>query len=243
METLAVTVFTHGSIPLDESKGPVLTQVPAGMTVTKVSAVVIGICNMMFTSDAMKLNDVLIAALGEDPTPKKLDEVIPVVREMMSNVVVGRARDALKYDPDDETMKEFIRHPDIGFSKIVYTEGQSIIDKLYARTVKEVRKRKNRYDYRINALNMPGIPDLYAELVPEEPEGQQTHTYMHNLLELLSKRGVKHLLLFDFSCSAITDQISDREVRALRRDTVSRGLNGGRRKTRRKRRHIRKGRA
>ena len=144
MDTLAVTVFTHGSIQLDESKAPVVTQVPAGMTVTKISAVAIGTCNMLCTPDVIKLNDTLIAALGTDPTPEKLDSVLPFVRGMVSDVVLNRARRALQDTPDDDDVKEFIRHPDLGFSKVVYKEGQPIIDKLFARTIDETRGKKNR---------------------------------------------------------------------------------------------------
>lgn len=238
-ETVVLSVFTHGALTVDESKKFHVFPVPPGMTVVKVSATAIGVCNILSSKDGLTMNDELIKHLGDpklsfQDMQAHIDKVTPYVRDVVTNVAIGRAKKLLVTEPDDEEIKEFFRHPDIGFSKKVYTEGQPIIDKIYGRTPEEaqVKKEKYKYDYKINMLNVPGMPDLFSNMVGVEEPGDLTQIRLGDMLRLLYERGVKNVVLFDFSCSIFDPPLSFRDVRALRRTAASSNLNGG--KTRRK---------
>jgi len=244
-ETAVLSVFTHGAVTVNESKKFDVFQIPHGMNVIKVSAVAIGTCNLLTSKDGMAMNDELMKNFS-DPNMSfadaqaQVEKVTPYVRGIVSTVALGRARKLLTETPNDEDVKEYIRHPDLGFSRIVYTEGQPIIDKIYARKIEDTHgKWKYRYDYRINVLNMPDIPDVFAQIVGEEAPDTTTDLRMSTMLQWLEARGVKNVVLFDFSC-ALVSNVTPRDVRGLRRTATNNKLNGGRWKTKtssRKRRH------
>jgi hypothetical protein len=245
-ETAVLSAFTHGAVTVDKSGRFDVFQIPYGMTVVKVSAVAIGTCNLLISKDGMAMNDELMKNFS-DPNMSladaqaQVEKVTPYVRDIVSTVALGRARKLLAETPDDEDVKEYIRHPDLGFSKVVYTEGQPMIDKIYGRRIEETQgKRKYRYDYRINVLNVPDIPDVFAQIVGEEAPDTMTQLRLSTVLQWLEARGVKNVVLFDFSC-ALVPEVGSRDVRALRRDAAKYNLNGGRWKTktssRKRRRH------
>jgi hypothetical protein len=73
-KTVIITVTTHGRIPLDEKGEPQLFTLPQGMSLTKISSVVPGVCNIMSSDDSDYYNEVLIEWL------KKLSQ-----RDMFEN--------------------------------------------------------------------------------------------------------------------------------------------------------------
>jgi len=67
-KTVIITVTTHGEIPLDEAGQPEKFVLPEGMSLTKISAVVPGVCNFLASEDAEHYVNTLIDWL------KKFDE-------------------------------------------------------------------------------------------------------------------------------------------------------------------------
>jgi hypothetical protein len=98
-----------------------------------------------------------------------------------------------------------------------------------------------------------GQPDLHSLIVSERSGATMTRSStkregefllrLSTIVTFLRENGVKNILLFDFSCSEMSDS-SERDIRNIRRNL--KGLNGGlkrRRKTKRggkKRRTTRK---
>lgn len=67
-KTVIITVTTHGEIPLDEKGQPIKFILPEGMSLTKISTVVPGVCNFLASEDAEHYVNTLIDWL------KKKDE-------------------------------------------------------------------------------------------------------------------------------------------------------------------------
>jgi len=59
-KTVIITVTTHGRIPLDKKGQPAMFTLPSGMTLTKISSVVPGVCNIMSSDDSDFYNEILI---------------------------------------------------------------------------------------------------------------------------------------------------------------------------------------
>jgi hypothetical protein len=59
-KTVIITVTTHGRIPLDKKGQPAMFTLPLGMTLTKISSVVPGVCNIMSSDDSDFYNEMLI---------------------------------------------------------------------------------------------------------------------------------------------------------------------------------------
>jgi len=59
-KTVIITVTTHGRIPLDKKGQPAMFTLPPGMTLTKISSVVPGVCNIMSSDDSDFYNEMLI---------------------------------------------------------------------------------------------------------------------------------------------------------------------------------------
>jgi undecaprenyl pyrophosphate synthase len=60
--------------------------------------------------------------------------------------------------------------------------------------------------------------------------------FLDEIVTFLHDKGVKNIILIDLSCSSFDDEyneIDDRTVRLLQRELLSKGLHGGKKKTRR----------
>ena len=234
-ETLVLGITTHGSIPIQE-KGAAMMQVPEGMRITKISAVPIGVCNMTVESNIDKLSGFITNIFRSDlPEQEKIAEVVNAMKVMQSATTSFVQKDKTSTD----SSKEFILHSYKPPSIVTYTEGKDIVNKDYLRGTYE--GSASAYDYKINMLNVPGTPDLVRIMATGRtiaPTRQMQ--YMENVLVnlnaivmFLQQRGVKNIIMFDLSCASM-QETTPRKIRAERRDLEKQGLNGGRKKTKRR---------
>jgi hypothetical protein len=106
-------------------------------------------------------------------------------------------------------------------------------------------------DYNITALNAMGQPDIHSIIVSERPGATMTRgstkseeqylLRLSTIVTFLKEKGVKNIVLFDFSCSEMTEG-TERDIRNERRNLVKQGLKGGKKtETRRRRKRLHNG--
>ena len=237
-ETLILSITTHGEIRLkdDEVK---MFHVPEGMNILKVSAVSPGVCNILSESSSERINAVIRNILGNpeiqfgDVQPI-IDSIIPSLKAIQSQTSINLERSKTKNVED----LQFIVHNLKSYTSKTYKSGDEIVDKLFRRMPSE--GKYSAYDYKLNLLNVSGTPDLFQILstgttVPLT-RGTEAKTIMdisfRFIVKELEYRGVKNIVVFDFSCA--TMDTGDRDTRLKRRRLGTSGLNGGKRKTRRR---------
>jgi len=267
-EQVILSVTSHGGIDLDLADNVVFFTVPEEMNLIKLSAVVPGVCNMVSSDDTEWTNNYILwfiddhkekrngaPFLKEDieklaDALKKEDEagVDEVHKTIKQHRRIGEA------DPDAE---QFVYHADKSYNVSEYNSGETVINKIYTRNDRE--HIETPFDLKINALNVIGKPDLIEEIKGKtgSKRGPEKNSDIHlkDIFEFLKKKGVKDVVLLDFSCSVFgkpdgdftrpeTLEIPDGRVRHLRAELLADGKYGGRaKKTRRvhkKRRSIKR---
>jgi len=245
-ETVIVSVTLHGSIH-PENDTPIPTfKVPEGMRIKKISAVAPGVCNVTSETQIAKINRSITSAFENPVRYEDVDSKLPLLIESFKQLEKNEVIFILK-DDSGEKEKDFVRHTDIGYTVVDYLAGQPILQKRYSRSVGEGIDDAN--DFKINVLNVEGQPDLHSLLLTgrsgatttraSEIEESQYMVRLSSFVNLLQEKGVKNIVLFDFSCSDFY-QANPRKSRALRRGVV--GFNGGKKtETRRRRKRLHNG--
>jgi hypothetical protein len=235
-ETLVLGITTHGSIPSEENSAAIM-QVPEGMRITKISAIPIGMCNVTTESNIDRLAPFITKVFQSNLTEKeKIQTVVDAMGEMQSitSSIVKKQKDVTNVQK-----QEFLRYSHRPSSIVTYTEGQDILNKDYLRELGE--GMESPYDFKMTMLNVPGNPDLLRIIATGRtiaPTRQMQHreTAIINLrmiVTYLKNQGVKNIILFDLSC-AVMEEGTPRDIRAERRGLEKRGLNGGKKKTKRR---------
>jgi hypothetical protein len=245
-ETVIVSVTLHGSIHPEED-GQLVSKfkVPEGMRIKKISAVAPGVCNVTSETQIAKINRSITSAFKNpvryEDVDSKLPPLIQSFKHLEKNEVIAMIKDTESTIGEKE--KEFIRHTDKGYTVAEYLAGQPILQKRYSRSVGEGIDDAN--DFKINVLNVEGQPDLHSLLLTgrsgatttraSEIEEGQYMVRLSSFVNLLQEKGVKNIVLFDFSCSDFYDK-DKRTSRVIARTLGNEGLNGGKKTETRRRR-------
>lgn len=238
-ETVVLGITTHGAIPIEDSEVKTF-EVPSGMTITKVSLAAIGVCNLT-TEDEVETASRIIGRVFQNtqrPIQKNIDLATFVVFDLHKELQKEVDKDVKSGLIKDPNFQEFIRYSDKPQTQFTYTTGQKLIDKVFMRSV--VEGMASPYDYKINMLNVTGKPDLVKLLttgrtVPSTRASvlrENTPLFFSDIVEFLESKGVKQIVVFDFSCS-VMEEGTPRDVRVKRRRLEKEGLSGG--KTRKRR--------
>jgi hypothetical protein len=219
-------------------------EVPDGMRIIKISAVAPGVCNVTTEKEIKIANDSIRKVFGSpdltyQEIEPKLASLVQSLKTLESNTT-PTIRSQLKREKNTD-MSNFLRHTDKGFSIVNYESGKTMINKEFGRSDGEELESVD--DYKITALNTVGQPDLHSIIVSERPGATMTRgstkseeqylLRLSTIVTFLRGKGVKNILLFDFSCSEMTEG-SERDKRLLRRNL--KGLNGGLKRRRRTKR-------
>jgi hypothetical protein len=247
-ETVIVSVTLHGSIHPEDDEPVSTFKVPEGMRIKKISAVAPGVCNVTSETQIAKINRSITSAFKNpvqyEDVDSKLPPLIESFKQLEKNEVIAILKDTESTISKKE--KEFIRHTDKGYTVVDYLAGQEILQKRYSRSEGEGIDDAN--DFKINLLNVEGQPDIHSLLLTgrsgatttraSEIEEGQYMVRLSSFVNLLQEKGVKNIVLFDFSCSDFYD-MDDRTSRRIRMDTKRRKLNGGKKtETRRRRKRL-----
>ena len=247
-ETVVLSITVHGLMSVENGAVAEFT-VPDGMRIIKISAVAPGVCNVTTESEIEKANASIRKVFGspqlryEDIEPN-LASLVQSLKTLESDTT-PTIRSQLKGEKDTD-MSNFLRHTDKGFSIVNYESGKTMINKEFGRSDGEELESVD--DYKITALNVVGQPDLHSIIVSERPGATMTRgstkseeqylLRLSTIVTFLQERGVKNILLFDFSCSEMTEG-TERDIRNARLNLVKQGKKGGKKtETRRRRKRL-----
>lgn len=249
-----VAITVHGGIELDETDRPITFIPPRGMRITKLSAVVPGVCNIMNQQDA----DVYIGTIldnlkhiedSKQSTKPETDsgrirELGDMFRKTDAEFIVPDTeqvvRDSKREEGKaDENDQQYLYHSDKSYQSTVYM-GKPLINKTYSRSASDVLESTTPWDFTITVLNMPGFPDILREMTGRSHRIGSEVT-LEEIADFLHDNGVREVIIIDFSCSIFVkdgDDITDTEeikinptmARALRRELLKSGLHGGKKR-------------
>jgi hypothetical protein len=245
-ETVVLSITLHGRMSVENGAVTTFT-VPQGMRIIKVSAVTPGVCNVTTESEIEKANASIRKVFGSpqlryEEIEPKLASLVQSLKTLESDTT-ATIRSQLKTQKDED-MINMLRYTDKGFRVVQYESGKPIINKEFGRSDGEGVESVE--DYKITALNAMGQPDLHSNIVSERSGATMTRAStksegefllrLSTIVTFLQKEGVKNILLFDFSCSEMTEG-SPRFIRNARRNL--KGFNGGKKtETRRRRKRL-----
>jgi hypothetical protein len=247
-ETVVLSITLHGRMSVENGAVTTFT-VPDGMRIIKVSAVAPGVCNVttekeIETANASIRNVFDSPELSYEEKESKLASLVQSLKTLESDTT-ATIRSQLKKE-EDLDMRNMLRYMDKGFSIVQYESGKTMINKEFGRSDGEGVKSVD--DYKITVLNAEGQPDLHSIIVSGRSGATMTRgstksegeflLRLSTIVTFLQKEGVKNILLFDFSCSEMTEG-SERDKRLLRLNLMKEGFNGGKKtETRRRRKRL-----
>jgi hypothetical protein len=247
-ETVVLSITVHGLMSVENGAVAEFT-VPDGMRIIKISAVAPGVCNVTTESEIEKANASIRKVFGSPDLTYKdvVSKLAPLVQSLktLESDTTHTIRSQLKGEKDTD-MSNFLLHIDKGFSIVNYESGKPMINKEFGRSGGEGLKSVD--DYKITALNAVGEPDIHSLIVSERPGATMTRAStkgegefllrLSTIVTFLQKNGVKNILLFDFSCSEMTEG-TERDIRNARWNLIKEGLHGGKKtETRRRRKRL-----
>ena len=252
-ETVVLSITLHGQMSVKNGAVGEFT-VPKDMRIIKVSAVAPGVCNVT-TEEGITIANASIRKVSGSPELKyeeigpKLTPLVQSLKKIESDTI-PTIRSQLKTQKDED-MSNFLLHTNKGFSIVNYESGKTMINKEFGRSDGEGLKSVD--DYKIIAVNVEGQPDLHSIIVSgrygatdtrgsKKSEGEFL-LRLSTIVTFLQERGVKNLVLFDFSCSELVEEsgreLSKTEKRYIGRTLVKEGKNGGKKtETRRRRKRL-----
>jgi hypothetical protein len=250
LESVILQITTHGAIELDENNQPVEFNFQPGMFLTKLSAVTPGTCNIMSAESSNYFSRRIINNIdrilwllnfNHNRSEEELEQmgtpglIKSFVRSFKKEDTVDlkdveHQLQTADSDIDPDYLKYFHNYDQ---SYLYSPKKTSAINKVYVRGQGEIFGEPNigTWDYKINVLNMPGQPDLMREIAGRTHYKMSKITFK-DIMDFLYANGVRCVFLFDFSCSTFEEPISETADRAVKRDLLKRGLYGGK-KTRR----------
>jgi hypothetical protein len=214
------------------------------MTITKMSVSPIGVCNMASANDSTQVVQT-ISSVFTDPDPTKsfeqrLQSVLPALKDIQSKIITGVAKSQVQSTEKDPFIYNFLVYADRSQAVKTYRKGDEIINKDYIK--KEGEGADDPYDFKIPILNVPGNPDFLQLIVggrfglPTRSMRMMEEKYVNLsvIVYVLREMNVKHLVLFDYSCSTFYG-LDPSLQRLLTRDAQKQGLTGGKKRRTRRR--------
>jgi hypothetical protein len=184
------------------------------------------------------------------------NEYIPISRKIQDNRR-KKNRNFAHEDDDEDDDKELVRYLD-NWNKN-YKQGSysnpakrlrsstknpprtEVLNKFYARK-NDSELFRGVWDFQIIALNVVGYPDIMREIEGRSHKGSSS-VFLDEIVTFLHDKGVKNIILIDLSCSSFDDEyneMDDRTIRLLQRELLSKGLHGGKKKSRRLRKTVKR---
>lgn len=247
-KTVVLSITLHGRMSVENGAVTTFT-VPQGMRIIKVSAVTPGVCNVTTGEEIKTANDSIRKVFGSprltyEEVASKLASLVQSLKTLESDTT-ATIRSQLKTQKDED-MLNMLRYMDNGFKVVQYESEKPIINKEFGRSDGEGLDSVD--DYKITALNAVGQPDLHSIIVSERSGSTMTRgstksegeflLRLSTIVTFLQKNGVENILLFDFSCSEMTEG-SPRFIRNERLNLMKEGFNGGKKTETRRRKNIR----
>jgi hypothetical protein len=241
-----ISVNTHGSMNLDENNKPILFKVPTDVKLIIVSAVSPGVCNYAYRKDIDKYNKIILDAIDITYFDNNPDKLVNTVLPELNKAVYGKYLDItgkmrhVKHSARDREMEKYYHTTTKNMRVSKHEGGDLVIDKTYER--KNIAVTRDSHNYRIPILNVYGHPDIMetgSNYVTIDDEGATIS--LSYIVKYCVDLGIKNIAIFDFTCSVLTSDETNKEIenlrsiRKLRRDIYRSNLFGGRKnKTKRR---------
>jgi hypothetical protein len=241
-ETLVISVTSHGVIQTNINNNninePLTFNIPPDMSIIKLSAVAPGVCNLTYPSDIDEFikkvikkvnNPVEYQKLISDPT-----SYVESLAELYKNIEEDTVKQTInekELDYEEKIRDDYVHHRNKSYTIKTYNSNNPIINKEYVRN-NRTELNVSEWEFQINVLNTIGIPDLFREMLGRSYKDANSSITLQGIVEFVKSKGGRNIILLDLSCSNFesTDPsvtITDRQERAIRRDILKKGLNGG----------------
>ncbi len=213
-KTLVIAISTHGTIRAGEKN----FQVPHGVSLVKVNAVIPSVCNIITSNDMKTASDFITEEIDKTPVLDTKDLLILAseIKDDLVEKVKGSKDQTDAYVKQEKKAGESESlHVELAFLnsfargyKVFDATGQQMINKYYSRENEAALNPTG--DWQIKALNVAGQPDLINE-VERENERRSTRTSdpeitFEELINFCIGKGARRFLIFDFSCANVTDE-------------------------------------
>lgn len=241
-KTLILVISTHGKVTVDNKDSDEHTFIfPADITMTKLNVSTYGECNIISEAQMnayvkkikrnmksllspekhKKTFRSLATSFHKDDT-ESLKSLKPMYKALEQTLDEhSQGIDTGADIPELQSLHKIYTGYFSGFDRNYTMEtkrnGQLTLNKFYLRDNREATQN----DWVIKAINIPGEPDLMTWVAPQT-RGGTTRVSLEQLINMLKSYGVKHVIIFDFSCSDIGDknieiELNARETRRHRR--------------------------
>jgi hypothetical protein len=243
-ETALIVITSHGEIPI--TKDPITTEnipyifiIPNEIsTITKLSVVAPGVCNITNTEDVDDFVKTLMEkikdpneynALLTDPI-NYLNLLVQINKEIEKEVVTQtiNVKNTKEDDYDPTVHDEYVYHLNQRYNITQYKSDDEMLNKVYTRNNKTELNR-SAWDHQMILVNAEGKPDLFTEINGKSFQDKNSELVFSNVVEFLKNKGVKNIILVDLSCSTFESEIaiSKRDERSIRRGIFGKKLFGG----------------
>jgi len=242
-KTVLVIVTAHGLIELTSDNKPITFNIPTGInTLTKLSAVTPGVCNITNPEDIDKfIENILKELKNPDEYNKLLNEPVAYLNflaDMYKSIEEETVKETIKDknpDYDSKIRDEYYYHRNKSYNITEYKTSELIINKKFLRNNK-TELNTSPWDFQISVLNVVGVPDLFREIKGIRTfQDTESSITLEEIVEFLKTKSVENIVLIDFSCSNYEPEPNDRDTRNLRLTSRKEGLNGGKKITKTKR--------
>jgi hypothetical protein len=217
--------------------------IPSGInTITKLSAVTPGVCNITLPDDIDKFINNIVEELKNPDEYKKLVNEPVVYLKLLADLYKSIEEETVKEtindknpDYDPKIRDDYYYHRNKSYNVTQYKTNEPIINKMYFRNNK-TELNTSAWDYQISVLNVVGVPDLLREIKRIRTyQDTESSITLKEIVDFLKTKGVENIVLLDFSCSNFEPEPNERVTRNVRLTARKEGLNGGKKITKTKR--------
>lgn len=243
-ETALIVITSHGEIPV--TKDPITKEIVPYtfiipneiQTITKLSVVAPGVCNITNTED---VDDFVKTLMGKIKDQNEYNSLLtdPVnylnflaeFNKEIEKQVVNEAiqeKHAKTEDYDPTVHDDYVYHINKRYNVTQYKSDDEMLNKVYSRN-NRTELNRSAWDHQMILVNALGKPDLFTEINGKSFQDKNSELVFSNVVEFLKNKGVKNIILIDLSCSVFESQfeLSKRGERGVRREIFGKKLFGG----------------
>ena len=219
-EVVIVLVTSHGTIKINsKTNEPYSFPMPDNMSMTILNAVAPGVCNFLKADDAdnfaKKIIDKIKDVEDENLLQNNPDAFVNSLVDILKNYDIEMKKDinynlSIKDEQHDVDEQEYLRHYNKSYETQKILSPDNVIDKEYSRN-NATEKNDSDWNFKINVMNVIGFPELIEILNGRSTQNENTYVRLEEIVNYLKTQGVKHIILFDLSCSSFISMTPPKE--------------------------------
>jgi len=231
--TVILSITTHGQIPVGKFKykdiegyAEKITTIPDGMELIKFTISPRGVVNCANINSTEQMTDIIIDNAeylklfqSRDVNHSINNDMIPEIKKInkhITEVVEKKMNDRQMINEQDyKHKKAFLNTATEGFNTFHNTGGDNIINKIYSRDLYETGPSDHN-DMKISVIDKysvknykkngePIFPDLLDTIGIQNDMYYYKYTTTEDILYYYYNKGIKRVIIFDFTCSVYVD--------------------------------------